>query len=118
MHNCFLGRQTASLQTSLPTLSPSLPELLWLSSMSRGVGYPFGQWGSAVLSLSPPASRAARETEIFLFYCLPGSTTAKASVCSQHYSYPKSKTEHHMRGIFEENKCIPAKTMTVFISSG
>ena len=50
--NGDLGRQTPSLWMSLP--SSFFPQLYMLSMTSYGMEYPFGQFGSAVLCVSPP----------------------------------------------------------------
>lgn len=52
MFDSFLGRQTGSLK--IPVLLPSLPCFISLSMIQYGMGHSFGQYGSAVLVLSPP----------------------------------------------------------------
>jgi len=50
------------------TLPPShLPPVLLFSVMSYGMEYPFGQFGSAVLAVSPPS-----------FLCIPSLLTYRA----------------------------------------
>ena len=71
-------------------------------TVSLGIAYSFGQFGSAVLLLFPPSSLSilspllAGQQEKLKYPCL--CSTAKqqlVSVYYQHYSYPKSKTQHH-----------------------
>jgi len=50
--NCYLGRQTPSLQTS--TSFFFFPRPYMLSMALYGMAYPFGQLGSAVPAVSPP----------------------------------------------------------------
>jgi len=50
-HNGYLGRQTPSLQMSLPSSSP---QLYIMSVMSYGMEHHFGQLGSAVPAVSSP----------------------------------------------------------------
>ena len=49
---CFFGMTNADISNVPPT--PSLPQLLFLSTMPCGMGHPYGQSGSAVLSVFPP----------------------------------------------------------------
>ena len=91
----------------MPSLSPSSrpptpashPYILF-SMTSDGMEYPFGQFGSAVLGLSPPSScctpsllagRTEREAEKSLAWCKHCSATIKTSACYQRSSHPNPK---------------------------
>ena len=89
--NCYLGRQTPSLQTSPPSFFS--PLLSMLSKTSYGMGYPSGQLGSAVLAVSPPnsvcilsplAGRVVWEAEKTLALCKQCSAITKTSLYYQH----------------------------------
>jgi len=85
-------------------LSPDQLPLVYMFSMtSHGTEHPFGQLGSAVLAVSPPRllctpslllGRAVWEAEKPLTESKHYLATTKPSVCYQHYSHPKSKTQH------------------------
>lgn len=76
------------------------PPYILFSMTSDGMEYPFGQFGSAVLGLSPPsscctpsllASRTEREAEKSLAWCKHCSATIKTSACYQRSSHPNPK---------------------------
>jgi len=52
MCNGYLGKQTPSLRKSAPSF---FCQLYMLHMVLYGIGYPFGELGSAVLALSPPS---------------------------------------------------------------
>lgn len=82
----------------------SASQLLLLSKMPCGMGFPCGQRGSAVpavpclsfwRTLPLLASRAAWETEKALTLRKCCSTTAKTSACHERCFGHKSKAQHH-----------------------
>lgn len=82
-----------------PPTPASHPYILF-SMTSDGMEYPFGQFGSAVLGLSPPSScctpsllagRTEREAEKSLAWCKHCSATIKTSACYQRSSHPNPK---------------------------
>jgi len=52
-----------------------------------GMEHPFGHLGSAVLLLSPPAPQAPPALHCW--------AATKSSVCDNHSSHAKCKTQHH-----------------------
>lgn len=88
-----------------PPIPHSLPPLLLLSVTPCGIVlYPFGQSGSAELSVSLPSSwctprtlLAMWEAEKSLAFCKQCSATTRTSLCFHSYFYQKSKTQYHPR---------------------
>lgn len=78
--------------------------LLLLRMLPHGMGHPCGPFVSAVLAVTPLSlwcilnlltGGAAWEAEKALSQCKKSCTTAETLVCCHHYSYPKSKMQHH-----------------------
>lgn len=65
MHNAIDYHTPTSAQTVHEQQLPFQPhpQVLLLSTMSYGIEYPFGQFGSAALVLSLPSSSLARKQE-------------------------------------------------------
>lgn len=98
---CFFGMTNADIPNVPPP--PSLPQLLLLSTMPYGMGHPYGQSGSAVLSVFPPdylwssspywqGSTSSRKVLGSLQHC---SATTITSVCCHHYLDQKPKMSWH-----------------------
>jgi len=101
----LLGK-TNSMTPHLPR-SSSFPMVSLLHTLPYGMEYPFGHLEPPVLLLPPqqlvppsPAlqgSTRSRKAPHSVQHC---SATAKTSLCYQHCSHHKSKTQHHP--IFKE----------------
>lgn len=100
-HAVLFGMTNADISNVPPT--PSLPQLLFLSTMPCGMGHPYGQSGSAVLSVFPPnylwsssplwqGSTSSRKVLGSVQHC---SATTITSVCCHHYFDQKSKMSWH-----------------------
>lgn len=78
--------------------------------MLYGMEHPFGEFGSAVIVVSPLnlhvlnvlSSGTEWEKEKTLMLCKCCSVIVKTLMCYQHSLRHKSKTYHHM-GCYEEN---------------
>ena len=93
----------------MPPLPPPPPRF-YAEQTSYGMEYPFGQFGSAVLDLSPPKilptpsllvrGGNAGETALMLWeHC---SAVAKTLVCYQHLSSYQYRAQHY-EGCYGEN---------------